>query len=338
MKKILLSLFLIFTLFITSCSTGGGVTGVGAVTITQNNGINKEILDSGKSLDDQVLDDLKNNNLDKILEISSEEFKQKSSTNKEWFEELQKYTKDKPFDNPDRYYCEINKVGKYNFAIKDLKDDLFSINLDAIGNEMFISLFKTKSQKDDFIVLLIYIKEQGKWKLNTLSGVQYSYDGMNAIDLYEKAKSLEAQGYAVPANIYMGLCSKILRPAPFIQYKKESEINDYGKKLNQSITDKYAFPEKLKNTNNVELYGFRVEYTKNDGIIPVVRYVTSIGLDSSDKKEKLGKEANDMNKEVTDKYPGLKANFKYVLYEAYSEPPIDPKKTYPDYRTGVEQK
>ena len=91
----------------------------------------------------------------------------------------------------------------------------------------------------------------------------------------------------------------------------------------------------LINTNNVETWGFRVEYTKDDGIIPVVRYVTSIGLD---KKEELENEANHMDKEVTDKYQGLKENFKYVLYEAYSEPPIDPKKTYHDYRTGVEQK
>ena len=336
MKKVLLSLFLIFTLFITSCSTGGGVTGVGAVTITKNNYINKEILDSGKSLDDQVLDDIKNNNLDKILEISSEEFKQKSSTNKEWFENIQKYIKDKPFDNPDRYYCEINKVGKYNFAIKDLKDDLFSINLDAIGKEMFISLFKTKSQKDDFIVLLIYIKEQGKWKLNTLSGIEYSYDdGMNAIDLYEKAKSLEAQGYKVPAALYLYLSKSLLSPVTYIHYNKEREITDYNKKFFESFNNDNHFPQELKNANNIKIYGFDIKSFDDGGIVPVIKYITNVKLSD---KEAIEKEANDINSAFTSQYPGMKENFKLFMYEAYSEPPVDSKKDYNCYRTGVEQR
>lgn len=204
-----------------------------------------------------------------------------------------------------------------------------------MNKDIFVSLIKSTSNKKDYLLTLIYIKENNEWKLRTFYAGDYSMNGMNAIDLYEKAKSLEAQGYKVPANIYMGLCSKLLRPAPFIQYKKESEITDYSKKLVQSINNEYTFPDKLKNTNNVELYGFRVEYTKNDGIIPVIRYVTSIKLGN---KEELQNEANNMNTEVTNKYPGLKENFKYILYEAYSEPPTDPKKTYNDYRSGVEQK
>jgi hypothetical protein len=56
------------------------------------------------------------------------------------------------------------------------------------------------------------------------------------------------------------------------------------------------------------------------------------------KSEELKKEANDINKDVTSQYLGMKENFKFILYEAYSEPPVDPKTTYKYYRTKVEQK
>lgn len=63
MRKVPLTLFLILTIFLTSCSFGGGITGAGVINITHNNDINKKILDSVKDLDDQVVDDIKNNSL-----------------------------------------------------------------------------------------------------------------------------------------------------------------------------------------------------------------------------------------------------------------------------------
>ena len=336
MRKILLSLFIILTTFITSFAPGGSVNaGAGLAQVDHNDNIKKQILDSVKILDDKVLDSIKNNNPDKIFEISSEEFKNNSLSFKETLASNNKDFKDLSFEYKDRYYCKVNNVGKFNITITTAEDDPFYITTEAINKDIFVSLIKTTSNKDDYLFTLIYIKENDEWKLRTFYAGNYSMDGMNAIDLYEKAKSLEAQGYKLPASTYMGLCSKLLRPASFIQYKKESEIVDYSKKLNKSITDEHTYPEKLKNTNNAEIYGFDVKYTKNDGIIPVVKYVTGIELG---KKEELQKEADGMNKEVTDKYSGMKENFKYILYEAYSERPIDPKKTYNNYRSGVQQK
>ncbi len=332
MRKVLLSLFIIFAMIMTSCSLSSA--GVGAAIIDHNDSIDKQVLDSIKVLDDKVIDGMKNNNSDEILGIGSEEFKSKASNINELLANNNGVFKDQSFEYKDRYYCKVKSIGKYDVTVSDSKDGLFYITVEAVSKDIFVSLLKSTSNKDDILITSIYIKENNEWKLQTLYFGNYSYDGMNAIDLYEKAKLLESQGSTVSADIYMELCNKVLRPAPFIQYKKESEITDYGKKLNQSLNENYTFPERLKDSN-VEMYGFRVEYTKDVGIVPVVRYVTSIELD---KKDSLEKEANDMNKEVTDKYQGLKENFKYVLYEAYSEPPTDPKKTYHDYRTGVEQK
>ena len=340
MRKVLVSLFMICTLFITSCSIGAGSgvgvsAGAGSAKIDHNDEINKEILDSVKILDDKVLDSIKNNDADKILEISSEAFKKESGKLNEWLANANESEKNRVFDYQDRYYCNVDKVGKFNLNVNTLKDDPFYITVEAASKDIFVSLIKSTSNKDDSLLSLIYIKEQGEWKLRTLTIDNYSYGGMNAIDLYEKAKSLDTQGYKVPASLYSVLSNKLLHPAPFIKYKKESEITDYHKKLLENIKNDYTFPQKLKNANNVEIYGLDVKYVIDKGIVPFIKYTTDI--EWSNKKE-IEKEANDMNNEVTSLYPGMKETFKFILYEAYSEPPVDAKKTYDCYRTGVEEK
>lgn len=334
MKKALLILFTIFTLILSSCSNVVGLTGASVENITHDKDINKKILDSIKTLDDQVLDDIKNNNQDKILEISSDEFKKNSANSKDLFDNISKLVKDKSFEYQDRYYCESSKIGKVNFPI-NTKDNLFTINLEAISKEMFISLIKSNSKTDDYILALIYVKEQDQWKLQTLHCGSYSFEGMNAVDLYEKAKSIDSQGYKVPAAIYLNLSKTILSPAPFIRYKKENEINDYNKQLFDYFKNNNHFPEELKNFNNIKIYGFDVKYVNGSGIVPFIKYVTNTELSN---KEAIQKEANDINSDVIGQYSGMKENFNNFIYEAYSESPVDPNKTYKDYRTLVKQK
>ena len=321
-------MLIIFTVFITSCSGGAG-----SVKTYHNDEIDKESLDSVKILDDKILESIKNNNADNILEISSESFEENSKNIKEIISSINQSVNVKSFDYKDRYYCKVNKVGKYSFAIGTLQDESFNIKLNAVSKDIFVSLIKSNSNSIDYILSLVYIKEQGEWKLMTLNCGEYSYYGMNAIDLYEKAKSLDTKGYKVPAGFYIRLYGKLLHPVPILQYKKESEITDYSKRFIDSTKNDYTFPKKLENTDNVELYGFDVKYVK-DELIPVVKYTTNMELSN---KEAIEKEANEINNEVTSQYPGMKENFKLFLYEAYSEPPIDPKKTYNCYRTGVEQ-
>jgi len=329
MRKILLSLLMIFTVCISGCSVGAG-----SVVTYHNNDINNETSEAVKILDDKVLESLKKNEEDKILEISSEVFKKDSGKLKEMLGSINEVVKDKTFDYKDRYYCKISKVGKYNFTIGSPKEDPFYINLAAVSKEIYVSLIKSSSDICDYMLSLVYIKEKGEWKLYEMSFGDYSYGGMAPIDLYNKAISLDKNGYKVPAALYSVLSNRTLHPAPFLQYKKEKEITDYSKKLLKKLNDAYVFPKKLENTKNIKIQGFDVRYVK-EGVIPVVKYITDTGLSN---QEDLIKEANAMNNEVTGLYTGMKESFKYVLYEAYSEPPVDPKITYKCYRTIVEQK
>ena len=327
MRKVLfsISLFIIFTVSITSC-------GVHHEEWYHNDKINKEILDSVKIVDDKVLDSIKNNQEDKLLEIGSEAFRNAPKNPNVPFADMSKQIKDKSFDYRDRYYFVSKKIGDSNFTINISNDEY--ITLEATNTDMFVSLRKSNSNKHDYLLAIVYVKEQGEWKLDRYALKDYSYDGMNAIGLYEKAKSLDSQGYKMPAISYGILSAVTLHPASFLHYKKESEITDFFKKLSVDVKNEYTFPQKLKSHNNLEIYSFTVR-TDIEGVIPVVRYVTNIELS---KKEAIDKEVNDINDEVISLCPGMKENFKQLIYEAYSEEPLDSKKTYNYYRTTVEQK
>lgn len=329
MKKVLLSLLIIFIVLITSCSVG-----VGSVKTYRNNEVDLKILDSVKILDDKVLDSINNNDVNKIIEISSESLKNDSKNLKELLGGMYELMKEKSFDYKDRYYCKVSKVGKYSFSIETLEDDPFTINVEAMSKDIFVSVIKSNSKINDYLISLLYIKEQGKWKLTKLNIGEYSYDGMTVNDLYEKTKLLDTKGYKMPAALYSILSDRLLHSAPFLQYKKESEITSYYKNLTDNLKKYYIFPYKLKDTNNVEICGFDVRCVK-EGLIPVIKYKTDINLSSYKEVEK---EANDINEEVVRLYSGLKENFKFFLYEAYSEFPVDPKINYKFYGIVVEQK
>jgi preprotein translocase subunit SecG len=328
MKKVLfsLSLFIIFIVFITSCA------GVHHEEMYHNDKIDKQILDSVKVIDDEVLDDIKNDNQNRLNKLGSEAFKNEPLSSNELLDTMSKQVKDKSFDYQDRYYFVSKKIGNSKFTMNISKDQY--ITLEATNSDIFVSLRKSNSNKHDYLLATVYVKEQGEWKLDRFALKDYSYDGMNAIDLYEKAKSLNAQGYKIPALTYGVLSAVTLHPASFLHYQKENEITDFYKKLADDVKNAHLFPQKLKNSNNLEIYSVTV---RNDveGVIPVIRYVTGIELSN---KEAIEKEANDINDEVNSLYPGMKESFKQLIYEAYSEEPVDSKKTYNYYRTTVEQK
>jgi len=330
MRKILLSLLIIFTVCISGCSVGAGT-----VVTYHNNDIDQKILDEIKTLDDKVLGSIKNNQADKILEFCSETYKKDWKNHCAIIDSIHSSSKGMSFDYKNRYYCKVEKVGNHSFSVETLKDDPFNIKLDAVSKDIFVSLIKTNSNIEDYMLSLIYIKENGKWKLNTMYFGGYSYDGMNAFDLYNKAKLLDEKGDKMPSYIYLKSADRLLQPAPFLRYKKEKEIFNYFVKVCDSVKKAYAFPKKLENTRNITIQKFDVRYVVNEGIMPVIEYKTGIEL-SKDKEIK--EEANNMNEEVMSLFSGMKENFKFVMYETTSEPTADPKAPRTRLWTVVEQK
>jgi hypothetical protein len=327
-KVIKFSFIILFSLILTACSLGAGTT-----TTLHNDEINKKTRSLIEGLDTKVIDSIKNNNVKTISEISSEAFKSELNSSDTFTQTGDNQFKNKSFEYRDQYLCKFNKVGDYNFTIATLKNDPFSINLKAESNEMFISLLKSNSGVYDYLVANIYIKENNEWKLRTVSTSDYSFNKMSPLDFYENAKSLKNEGYTIPACLYMNISNKMLRPAPFIQYKKEKEIKEFTKKLLDDVNSKYTFPIKVKEVDsNIEVCGLDVICTV-EGIVPVIKYTTEINLNDGDA---LKTEANKISSEVLKMYPGMKETFKIFLFEAYSEIPSDPQKTYNNFRTIIE--
>lgn len=328
MRKVLFALLVMCLLLMAACSTGAGT-----FITYHNNEIDKEILNDIETLDNEVINCIKNNNSDGLVEIFSEDLKKEAGDVEKLISKVIEPFKEKAFSHVDRYYSQVKKLGNYDFTIATFEDDPFYINItDAKSNDVFVSLIRSDSKVNDCLLSLIYIKEKNVWKLRNLSIGDYSVNNMTAIDFYEDAVSLESKGQKIPATLYMITANKLLRPAPFLQYKKENDIADYQKKLFENVSKEYVFPQKLSEHSGVEIYGFDIRIL-NEGAIPVIKYLTQIDENDGAGTEK---EAREINKEVSNLYPGLNENFKILLYEAYYEPPIDSQKTYKCYRTVVE--
>lgn len=327
MKKVMLVSIIVLAVIMSSCSFGGG-----AVVTSRNDEIDQAVLDAITAIDDQVIENIKNNDADAIFEMSSEDLKKESSNIANVIGEIHEIAKDQSFAYQGRYYSKVKKLGDYSFTVNTLDNDPFFIHMNAVAPEIFVSLLKTNSDINDCLLSLIYVKQESDWKLWTLFIGEYSYHGMTAADLYEKAKTTAAQGTA-PAALYLVLSNRTMHPSPFLQFKIEDEITEYSKEIIDSLNQESAFPIELKNASNAEIYGLDIRVVQ-EGFVPVIKY--NPGIDIS-KEDEVDKTARDIHPEVTGLFSGLKENFHFFLYEAYSEPPADPNKEYQCFRTIVEQ-
>jgi hypothetical protein len=182
----------------------------------------------------------------------------------------------------------------------------------------------------------VFKKEENEWKLYTIYFNDYSYYGMNAIDIYNKAKELAEKESIIPAALIMSRCNNILRPAPFLQYNIQMEIMNFYNDLMSKVQKEYTFPKEIKtSTGSIELFGINIEMTTED-FMPDIKYVTKLDI-SKDNEANIKKEANEIHDDVMGMFSGLEENFDVFLYRAYSEPPIDPQKKYSGYGTVIEK-
>lgn len=301
---------------------------------TRNEGIDNTIRDEIEKLDRIVIDSLKNLDKDALIGISSPLFTDNTVDLDGFLSMINQAIGSTSFDYKEKYYCKQQKVGQYTATVSSLsEDDPFFVTVDVDSPEVYVSLMKSDSGIIDYMLTNVYIKEDGDWKLISLYCGEYSYHGMTVVDLYKKAKELDESGHQLPALMYAGLYSNMLRPAPHVQYKIEGEIKAFSKQIYEDVSQSYTFPQKLDGGNGVEIYGIELIVVKDD-FIPMIKYITNTGTDDAANSEK---EAHDIHAETMSKLEGVKECFDIFLYRAFSEPPIDPSKQYPCYTTVVEK-
>lgn len=306
-------------------------------TMAKDDDIASPILDEMKRLEDIILESLKTNNENLIVDISCSELKQNTANLKSFATQINQFIGKSKVDSFARYHCTIDTTKNIGSQIIDVTgENEFILHFGELTGEVCVSLLKLEFKGNEKLISSILTKEDDGWQLYMIYFNNYSYYGMNAIDLYNKSKALAEEGSIVPAVLIMSACSNVLRPAPFLQYNGQMEIMDFYKDLMSKVQKEYTLPKEIKtSTGSVELYGLNIEMTTK-GFMPDIRYVTQLDL-GKDNEANLKKEANEIHNDVMGMFNGLEENFDVFLYRAYSELPIDPQKKYNGYGTVIEK-
>lgn len=290
MKKIYFVVTMVTIIsLLTSCISTG--TGIGVSTTNRKSDIDGLVKNEIDNLNKKVINSINTNNINELLEITSKDFKNNSDGLKEFLSKINGSKHSLEFKVIDEYHSTLKKVGNYNFTITTLEEDnpFFINNISAPSDEIYIVLMSTDDKINKFLMSLVYVKEKEKWRLFLLSFGDYAYQGLNAIEYFQKAKQLKIKGDNISAFVYMNLASKLLRPSNILQYKKENEFIKFHDELSKEVINKYKFPIELGSIESKpNIFNISVTNTM-DGVLPIVMYKSNINLDNT---EEIEEEAN----------------------------------------------
>ncbi|MDC7243779.1 MAG: hypothetical protein PQJ44_07625 [Sphaerochaetaceae bacterium] len=226
------------------------------------------------------------------------------------------------------YYTIFKKIGNNNNGtIIGSEEDDFIIDFNFQNEESYFLFLKSEHIGLQYLLFFALSKYDNKWKIDSINLGKYSVNGYNAHQLVEKAKEMNEKGDVFNSIFYTLALSEVLRPLTFLEYKKEKEYKEFYKKNINEINEDITFP--IIFSDSVQILGLNVELTNDNGIIPVVQYIT----DKDFEENILLEEINIFKEELIKEFPGIDHEFEKILFRAYSEMPTDPEKEYSIYNS-----
>ena len=276
-------------------------------------------------LNNHIIDGLATKDPEKIRSVASEKLLEQSTdleamvTSGNWKIDPTK------FRIKNQFYLKKSADGTDSRVLTGLTADHdYTIQFKAITKEMFISVGYLEDDLEMLALTMIYSKYGDNWKLNILQIGLIEIENKDAIDWYKQAQENFNKGNLVDAALNFTLASQCLKPGNQLwQYRLESEINDFGKKMNQEVNKTYSFPiavETIKSKPQI----FRVfPQGMSEGFHPSVFYVTTLNINDT---TALSKECTEIHKNIGHVFKGLDADKKYIFYRAFERIPVNNEK------------
>jgi len=331
MKKFFLFFVIMFVTLLTSC-----ISLQSAVYLAkEDDEINPTLRQGIGILNAQVLDGIQKADFDRFIGYfatgltDKETLKQELQNN---FPTMTKYTSGRIFTTYREYYVEWHGNGNTPAVISPRNDNDYNVTVNRAGDEMYF-YFGVSSDFNQFLLTMIYVKQNDIWKLTNCYLGSFKVAEKNAMQWYQDAVAQYDKGYLIPALFRAQIASNCKQPSPLARYAAESRITDLTAKLQDEAKATYIFPIKLSTVKNEPvIYYIEPQFVQNE-MIPIIRYVTTCRLSDYDA---LKEEANLMSPMVQDMFYGITAGASGIVFRAFSEPPTDSSKTYSYYSTVIE--
>jgi hypothetical protein len=222
-------------LLLMSCSVGGQWS---------DENIDPKVKAEINEFNNHIIDGLATKDPEKIKSVASDKLLEQSMdletmvTSGNWTIDPTK------FQIKNQFYLKKSADGTDSRVFTGLTGDHdYTIHFKAINKEMFISVGYLEDDLQSLALTMVYGKYGDNWKLNILQIGLLDIENKDAIDWYRLAQENFNKGNLVDAALDFTLVSQCLKPANQLwQYGLESEINDFGQKVNQEVNKTYSFP------------------------------------------------------------------------------------------------
>ena len=232
---------LVFILFVfPSCMMGQNKN-----EILQNDKIAPQERTAISALNKQVFKAISENNYDNLSKLMTDTMKLDVSNDfvKKFIPQIQGVIKGRNYRIFDEYYFKTIKPSDTIKIASGKGDNAYTMDFITKYKETYMSMLISGDSLDEVMLTVIYIKINGKWKMDYLSGEDYSLNRRNAIEQYNYAQRLQKEGSLIDAVNVIALSEHCNNPGgKAFKYKKAKEIKDFSDSLTAETKAKYTFP------------------------------------------------------------------------------------------------
>lgn len=305
-------------LFVLSVGCTSGIT---KNEVLQNDKIDGKLRAEIAVLTKQAYKSLCDNNYGALSQLFSDSLLYQVTPDfaQKFMPQIQRVIKDRPSMAFDEFYIRTVKAVDSVGIQGGKADNAYSLRYLTGGKESYISMLVSGDSLNEVMVTLIYVKVDGKWKMNSIIGEDYSLSGRNAVAQYQHAKALYNKGHLIDAVNLMSLTGHCAAPAGrMFSYAKEKEMSDFYDTVSNAVKAKYPLPYTMGEvTTKPQMVNVHYEVLERR-FVPMVVYQSSIMLTDT---VSLAKENDEMQKNIGRIFPGLDQNSTAILYRAYNQLP-----------------
>jgi len=307
-------------------------TSLNMVITKANAEIELQLRQEISEIKNELFEGIKNRDYDKVSKlISPKLLEAKDFDLKSFFNQASTLLGKHDFLIADQYLSTLKKIGKESKAtiVPSLTDKSKFIinNLTFFGKESYNLFLKSTNPGWQHLSFISLSKFKGKWQINIIHFGDYSINNLTAPKLYNLGIEAKNKNRLSSCVVYSWGINKFLRPAPYLQYIDEQKYLKFVKSSVSEMNATFKFPFII---DGITIFGFQIETTDNEGLIPIILYITDKDLNNP----VLDEEAKQLRDEILKKFYGLDHDFDYIVMRAYNEMPSDPNKKY-NYRGTV---
>ncbi|MDP3920693.1 MAG: hypothetical protein Q8R76_07815 [Candidatus Omnitrophota bacterium] len=298
--------------------------GVPVALSRHNDDIDATLRGEMADVNERLIESIRDNDPSVMLDVFMQEIRDRNKTEKgleTLYAQLGKHIGDKPIHLLHEFHVTTQAIDKGIVSIAAETPHPFIMQVEAMSDEMYISLYVVEGPMRDLMLGFIHMKVDGRWQLHGFHTGSYTVAGKTAFDWIREGKEFLEKGQSLPAALRLQIASTCIRPVPFMKYEEEAGYLELAEGVKKAVEGRFQFPGKLTEVESApELYSIQYHFLEGS-LMPLVNYITTYSLDD---QKTLQDEVNAMTPVLVDIFPGIDQGTRFILYNIFTERPLDP--------------